>query len=152
MAVQSTAGSTLGISAGIPASYNVTGYEALTFTTIGEITDLGEFGRVYNLIKHNPVGNRGTVKLKGSFDEGQMNLQLGLDYADAGQELAMEAAVSDADYSFMLTLQDGSKEYFQAKVMSFKKSPGNVDSITAASIQLELTTGPGGEGIVSDPA
>jgi hypothetical protein len=148
MTVRSSAGSTLGISAGTPATFNEAGYEALTFTNIGEITDMGEFGREFNLVTHNPVGSRGTVKLKGSFNEGQMQLQLGLDTDDAGQILAKTASLSDADYSFDVETQNGDHYYFQAKVMSFKVSIGSVDSVTAATITLELTTTSAGVGIV----
>ena len=148
MTVFSSAGSTIKISAAKPATFDGTGYAALTFTAIGEVTDLGEFGREYNLITHNPIGNRGTVKKKGSFNEGSITLQLALDTDDAGQILAKTASTSDADHSFVITTQNGDKYYFQAQVMSFKTSIGAVDSITSASIMLEITTSNTGVGVV----
>lgn len=148
MTVFSSAGSTIAISAAKPATFDGTGYAALTLTTIGEVTDLGEFGREYNLITHNPIGNRGTVKKKGSFNEGSITLQLALDTDDAGQILAKTASTSDADHSFVITTQNGDKYYFQAQVMSFKTSIGAVDSITSASIMLEITTSNTGVGVV----
>lgn len=150
MAVRTSAGSTLQLSAGIPATFNLVGYEALTFTTLGEITDMGEFGREYALVTHNPVSTRGTQKFKGSFNEGQMVMQLGLDTDDAGQVLAKAAVVSDNDYSFKVTTQNGDIYYFQAKVMMFKVGVGSVDQITAANITLELTTTNTGVGIIED--
>lgn len=152
MTVQTTAGSTLGIVAAAPATFDVTGYEALTFVNIGEITDLGEFGREYALVTHNPIGSRGTQKLKGSFNEGTMTLQLGLDESDAGQDLLQTAVDDDASYSFCVTLQDGSKYYFRALAMSFKRQPGSVDQVTAATCTLEITTNSAGVGVVADPA
>lgn len=148
MTVRTSAGTTLGISASNPATFNIAGYDALSFTSIGEITDLGEFGREYNLVTHNPIGSRGTVKKKGSFNEGSMTLQLGLDTDDAGQILAKAASLSDADYSFKLTTQNGDIYYYQAQVMSFKVGVGQVDSITTASITLELTSSSTGVGVV----
>src|SRR5690349_14090990 len=106
MSVDSSAGTTLKISASTPATFDAAGYGALTYTNIGEITNLGEFGREYSLITHNPIANRGTVKRKGSFNEGTMALQLGLDKNDAGQILAKSASVSDDDYSFEITTQN----------------------------------------------
>lgn len=152
MTVRTSAGTTIAISAAAPATHNEAGFAALTFTTIGEVTDLGEFGREYNLVTHNPVGSRGTVKKKGSFNEGSMALQLGLDDDDAGQVLARAASLSDNDYSFEVTLQSGAIRYFRAQVMTFKEGIGGVDSITNASITLELTTTADGEGIVYVPA
>lgn len=148
MTVRTSAGTTLGISASNPATFNIAGYDAVSFTTIGEITDLGEFGREYNLVTHNPIGSRGTVKKKGSFNEGSMTLQLGLDTDDAGQILAKTASLSDGDYSFKLTTQNGDIYYYQAQVMNFKVGVGQVDSITTASITLELTSSSTGVGVV----
>ena len=152
MTVHTSAGTTLKISASVPASFNVAGYSALTFTAVGEITDLGEFGREFTLVTHNPVGSRGTQKFKGSFNEGTMNLSLGLDTDDAGQVLMKAASLSDGPYSFEVTTQNGDTYYFQAMVMSFKVGVGSVDSITTATCTLELTTSAGGVGIVEDLA
>src|SRR5688500_11646387 len=148
MSVNSYAGTTLKISASTPATYDATGYDALTYTNLAEITDLGEFGRDYALITHNPIGSRGTVKKKGSFNEGTMALQLALDTDDAGQVLVKAASMSDNDYSFLVTTQNGDKYYFQAQVMSFKVNLGSVDSITAASVNLELTSTSTGVGVI----
>lgn len=152
MTVRTTAGTTIGIVAGQPATFDIAGYTALAFVNIGEVTDLGEFGREYNLVTHNPIGTRATVKKKGSYNEGSIQLQLGLDPDDAGQNLAKTASKSDDDYSFCVTLQSGDKYFFQAQVMSFKIGAGNVDQITAATITLELTSSKTGVGVVEDPA
>lgn len=150
MTVRTSAGTTLKISANAPATFNVAGYSALTYTSVGEITDLGEFGREFTLVTHNPVGSRGTQKFKGSFNEGTMNLSLGLDTDDAGQVLMKAASLADTAYSFEVTTQNGDTYYFQAMVMSFKVGVGSVDSITTATCTLELTTSAGGVGIVED--
>ena len=152
MTVHTSAGTTLKISANAPATFNVAGYSVLTYTAVGEITDLGEFGREFTLVTHNPVGSRGTQKFKGSFNEGTMNLSLGLDTDDAGQVLMKAASLSDGPYSFEVTTQNGDTYYFQAMVMSFKVGVGSVDSITTATCTLELTTSAGGVGIVEDLA
>ena len=148
MTVRTSAGTTLKVSAATPATFDTTGYNALTMTLIGEVTDLGEFGREYALVTFNPVGSRGVVKKKGSFNQGTMTIGLGLDTDDAGQILLKAASLADADYSFLVTTQNGDKYYFQAQVMSFKVNIGSVDQITAASVTLELTTNSAGVGVV----
>lgn len=152
MTVRSTAGSTLKVSASLPATHNSAGFAALTFTTVGEITNYGEFGRVYNLITHNPVATRATVKMKGSYNEGTMDLQIGLDTDDAGQILMKAASQSDNDYSFEVTTQNGDKYYFLAKVMSWRVNLGGVDQVTAVSCALELTSNSAGLGIIESLA
>jgi len=148
MTTQTAAGTKLSISAAAPTTFDGAGYAALTWTEIGEITDLGEFGREYNLVTHNPVGSRGTQKKKGSFNEGAMALQLGLDKSDAGQVLLDAAVLSDDDYSFKVQLQNGDIYYLQAQAMSFKKGVGSVDNIVSATVNLEITTNSAGVGIV----
>lgn len=148
MVARSSAGTTLAVTASAPATFNAAGYDALSPTVIGEITDLGEFGREYALVTHNPLASRGTVKLKGSFNEGQLTLQLALDTDDAGQVLLKTASNSDANYYFKLTVQGGDIYYFAAQVMSFKPSIGGVDNVQSASVTLEITTNSAGVGIV----
>jgi hypothetical protein len=148
MTVKTTAGTTIAISAGVPATFNSAGYAALSYTSIGEVTNFGEFGRVYQLVTHNPVSSRGTQKFKGSYNEGTMNLQLGLDTDDAGQVLAKTASTSDSLYALKVTASSGDVYYFQAMVMSFNVNLGEVNSITSAACTLEVTTSSTGVGIV----
>lgn len=151
MSVKTSAGTTLQVSATIPDSFDQAGYEStdLVYSTVGEVVNYGEFGRVYNLVTHNPVATRGTQKFKGSFNEGAMELQLGLDTDDAGQIIMKAAALSDNDYSFLVTTQNGDKYYFQAKVMGFRVNVGSVDQVTGAAATLEITTSSAGVGIVT---
>lgn len=157
MTVRTSAGTTLKVTSSAPSAYTTSGYNTLFTTspvpaTVGEITDLGEFGREFALVTHNPVGTRGTQKFKGSFNEGTMSLSLGLDTDDAGQIIMKAASLSDDNYSFMVTTQSGDRYFFQAKVMSFKVGVGSVDSITTATCTLELTTNAAGVGIVESLA
>jgi hypothetical protein len=146
MTVSTAAGATIGISATAPTAYTKTGWEAATFTTIGEITDLGEWGREYAKVEHKPLATRSTQKKKGSYDEGSVTLGLGLDSKDAGQILLKTASQSDSDYYFKVTLQNGDMYFFPAQVMSFKTNVGSVDNIVNASVTLEVT----GAGVFED--
>jgi len=153
MTVFTSAGTTLTVSASAPATFDGAGYAAVFAASpgpavVGEITDLGEFGREFALVTHMPVGSRGTQKFKGSFNEGTMALSLGLDTDDAGQIIMKTASLSDNNFSFMVTTQNGDKYFFAAKVMSFKVNVAGVDSITTATTTLELTTTAAGVGIV----
>ena len=153
MAVQTVAGASLALSATIPATFDASGYAAVFSASpgpavIGQITDAGQHGRVYNVVTHNPIGSRGTQKFKGSFNEGQKVLTVGIDEDDAGQTLAIAALDSDNDYSFKVLYQDGSIDYFQAKVIGFQKSMTGVDTMLTATLTLEITTTNAGVGVV----
>lgn len=136
-----TAGSTLAISAALPASVTATAYGALTFTPIGEITDLGSIGRTYAEVTHNPVGSRGTIKKKGSYNDGTMTVQAAYVPGDAGHVIVATALGDDAYYSFKLLYQDGTIKFFQAQVMSAPVNAGTVDTITGTTFNLSIKSG-----------
>lgn len=137
MVARTSAGTTIGIDQA-PATNDQTGFEALTFVTIGEVTDLGEYGKVYNLVTHNPLGNRQTKKFKGSYNNGSISMQIAINELDLGQIDALAASVSDLSFGFKVTKQNGAVDYFSAKVMSFTNSIGSVDNIESGTIQLEI--------------
>jgi hypothetical protein len=135
-----TAGSTLALSATLPATYDATGYNALSWTVVGEVTDLGEAGKAFNTVNHSPVGSRRIIKLKGSFNNGSLQFQFGRDFSDAGQTAFLTALGVDTAYSFRMVLQNGKKLYFTGLVMDFKYKVGSVDQVTAASSTVELVS------------
>lgn len=149
MAVYTTAGTTLHSTAAAPATFDGTGYAALTWTEIGEVVSIGAYGREYDKVTHKPLKSRGTVKRKGSFDEGTMSVNMGKDTKDAGQVLLKTASLSDADYSFKMVYQNGDVEYFRAQVMNFKNDPGEASKIVGASVDLDITTNSAGVGVVT---
>lgn len=146
--VKTTAGTSLSTSAAAPATFNAAGYAALTWTVVGEVVDLGDFGRVFALVTHQPLATRSTQKFKGSYNEGTLTVGLGLDTDDTGQILMKAASLVDIPYSFKITANGGDIYYFQAMVMSWVVGVGSVDAIIGAKATLEITTTAAGVGIV----
>lgn len=138
--IRTSAGTRLAVLASLPAQYSAAGFTALDaqFVDVAEVTDLGEFGRQYNLVTHNPLATRRTVKRKGSYNDGSITVPLARDTSDAGQALMKAASLSDDSYGYRITTQDGSKFYFSAQCMSFTNVVGGVDSITGHNAQLEI--------------
>lgn len=121
-----------------PATYTESGFSALTYAEVGEITNLGEFGKSYNVVKHNPLNTRQTNKRKGSYDNGTLALTLGRVSADTGQAQLLTALDSDDSYPIKIVLQDGSIFYTTVQVISYKTTVGGVDDIVSASCDLEI--------------
>lgn len=142
MAIQTSAGTTLAIVSGLPATYDQAGFEALTFATVGEITEIPSFGSVYNLITHSPLGERRVIKRKGSINDGAMTLSFAADASDTGQIAAKAAAATDVEVSVKITYPDGEDDYFTGLIMSYQASAPGVDSIKTDMITLELTNAP----------
>jgi len=133
-----SAGTKISISATAPATYDATGFGALTYTEIGEVTELGEFGRTYNIVTFNPLGDRRTVKRKGAYNDGTIAAQMARVPSDAGQAILTAALASDDSYSMKVVLQDGTIFYFSAQIASYTTNVGSVDQITAASVNIEI--------------
>ncbi|WP_232494918.1 hypothetical protein [Novosphingobium kaempferiae] len=153
MTARTSAGTTLAISSASPASFDATGFAALTYSNIGEITEIGgDLGRVYNVVTHNPLATRATVKKKGSFNSGSAQITLAIDSADAGQTMAQAALDSDATYAFKLTEQSGRVRYFQGIVVGFPVNYNNVDAITTGVLTVEVTANAAGLDYVTVPA
>ncbi|WP_287914178.1 InlB B-repeat-containing protein [Comamonas sp.] len=138
--IRTSAGSSLSVTSTKPATYTEAGFKAIDaqFQKVAEITDLGEFGRQYNLVTHNPLDTRRTGKRKGSYNDGSITVPLARDTGDQGQAVMKAALLSDESYSYRITLQDGTKFYFSAQCMSFTNTVGGVDSITGHNAQLEI--------------
>lgn len=138
MGFQTVAGSTLACSVTAPATYDSAGYGALTFTTIGEITDLGgNLGRDYNIVSHSPVATSQVIEKKASYKLGSQDIVLAWDQSDAGQDLLRTAANDPDDVlSFKLTKQNGDIRYFTAQVSKFLENFGGADSVNQGMVTL----------------
>lgn len=140
MTVFTSAGTVLAISAAAPATYTEAGYEALTFTTIGEVSDLGDIpSRVYELVTWNPIAERGQRKSKGGYNLGSQTITVGIDPDDAGQTLVDTATESDAIYSIKISNANLGDIYARALVMGGPKNYGDVNTIATRQVTLEYT-------------
>lgn len=136
--VRTSAGTVFSVSATAPTTYDAAGFAALTFTTVGELSDLGSFGKKFNLVTFNPLGDRKTVKRKGSYNNGTLAIKMGAAPTDAGQIIMQAGSDSDNSYSFRVVTQSGSTYYFSGQIMGFMLEVGSVDQIMGASGDVEI--------------
>lgn len=150
MSYETVAGATLACSITPPSpDTTAAGFStAITYTPIGEITDLpGAAGRSYNTVSHKPIGTRKENKKKGSYTLEDITVVMAWDQADAGQDLCRTAALDDSVLTFKLTKQGGDIRYFTAQVSKFIENMGTVDNVVQGSMTLLRQTD-----TVSDPA
>lgn len=133
-----SAGSRLYVSPAGPATYDQAAFALLTWTEIGELSEMGEFGRQYNLVTFNILGDRRTVKRKGSYNDGTISAQMARVPSDAGQVILTAAVNSDVSVGVKVVLQDGTVFYMTAQIMSYTTNIGNVDQITSATVNFEI--------------
>lgn len=141
MGSSTSAGTTIHMSAGTPASQTIVGYSALTFTKIGGIESLGPIGPTTSKIEFEPLDGP-KEKHKGSTDYGSLNPPLAHDNDDAGQTLLRAAAEPDNNdrYAYKVIYPTGEKRYFQGRVFSYAENVGNKQSMIMANPTIEIDT------------
>lgn len=135
MGVNTAAESTFAIGTTTQAA-NQAEFEADSYTDVGEVEDLGEFGDTAEEVTFTSLADRRVRKFKGSFDAGTVTITCGNDSGDAGQDAMIAAFASDDDYNFRIRLNDAGPGqttpttlYFRGKVMSKPKNVGNVSNV-----------------------
>ena len=140
MATTTTAGTTLKILSGAPATYDIAGFTALTLITIGEVESLPEFGGSSQIGTFNAIDTIVTAKYKGAFDPGDLSITVARDIADAGQIIAQAGALptNNVSHSCSLTDSAGIIVYFTALISSYTINPGDVNALYRSTIALNI--------------
>lgn len=141
MTSMTAAGSKLAISAAAPATTDASGYAALTYTSIGQVEQLGAFGATTEVVNFQPLDGP-LQKYKGPNNSGAISPSLAHDDADAGQTL-LRTAADDATsklYSFRVTLPNGAKRYFGGRVFGYPETVGAANSMVMANPSIEIST------------
>jgi hypothetical protein len=140
--IVSSVGTVVSVSTSAPATYNATGFGALTWATCGELAELPSFGAEAALATHTPLATGIVAKRRGSLNYGSVALTMAVSDDDAGQTILQDAAEAaagtDALVSVKVVLVNGEIQYFTAQVMSYKVNVGNADAITMAEVTLEI--------------
>lgn len=144
----SSVGSTLHAVATAPASYDSTGYAALTWVAVGEIKDIPAFGISRNSIPFTPLASGVTQKYAGTSDAGKISLSFLSNTDDAGQIVLKTGRGSNSPISIKVTSQNGDVYYFRAIVLSYKLAIGDANGLTMATCELDITSTTAGVAIV----
>lgn len=134
--VKALSGTVVSISASLPATEDAAGYEALTFTKIGEVSNVGAVNRTWTEVDWNNIETRGTSTAKGSFKYNRFTLEVGV-IDDAGQAIAEAAEESDDPVSYKVEYPAGDIRYFSGMVMQFGDNGGGIDDIRAATLDVQ---------------
>ena len=135
----SSVGSKVYLSAGVPATIDASGFGALTYTEVRELSDIGMIGPESAVITFNPVADNVTYKLKGSRNNGSLDLKGARAPTDPGQALLIAAENSVAPYAIKVVLQNGTFLYVQCLIMSYKTSIGGQSQITSFEAKAEIS-------------
>lgn len=146
MAISTSAGVQIFIGSSTIAE-NLSQFLTESYTEIGEVEDLGEFGDESEIVTFLSLADSRTRKLKGSRDAGDLALVVGADDADAGQDALIAAEATTFDYNFKVVLNDAatlggtpSEHYFYAKVTSKRLSVGAANNVVRRTFTLGINS------------
>ncbi len=144
-----SAGFAFSVSAGVPATFNQAGYEALAYTEVGGIESLGDLpSTIFQLVTFQPLKTRGVQKAKGGKNMGSQSVTGAVLPADAGQALLAVLAEDDDLAAIKMSHPDIGTFYAQALVMEFRRTPGDVNTPIKFTAPLEFSFSEDGSGFV----
>lgn len=126
------------VSAELPAGINAGNYDALSWTTIGEVVDISEFGLAYNIVEHETVEKEYAKKVKSTYAYDDMQINCAMDEADAGQIIINTAHRANQSYAFRLINSGGLRYHFTGFVTSNKTGAAIGDDLITKSIVISV--------------
>ena len=139
--LQTASGAKLYVSAAAPTTHDATGFAALTFTKVAKVSDLGTIGEEYNEVTFNPLDERETERLAGSYTSGQIPTVYGYDKDDAGQGILETNSGNNTRLSFKIELPSGELHYFRGRVMGNILNIGTIDNVLTKQATINVQNG-----------
>ncbi|MDZ4393867.1 hypothetical protein [Cypionkella sp.] len=124
-------GAVIAVSVATPATVDASGFNALTYTTVGKIASFGSVGDSSADIPVELLEGR-TEHVNGVKDGGAIPFAFRSD-TDAGQTLLVNNSNNNVDLSFKITDPDGKIAYFYGKIANVKdneRAPGSYKGLT----------------------
>lgn len=161
MTIQTGAGASIAIGATIYGSPQSAGpadslveFKAISYTTIGEVSEIGEFGDERTIVPWISLSDGRTRKARGSADAGDLQITFAYDAADSGQDaLATAFAVSSQSldqYPFRVRLNDatglgspasvGTTYYFGGKITQLRTQSISNDNVVTKVATIAINT------------
>ena len=133
--IRPAAGTTFSVSATLPATYDSSGYSALTFVTVEGVESIPEIGSMRNTSSFSDLGSGSLIKRRGTEDPGDFSFDIADDPSDAGQILlkaAYDATLGSAAERIAVEIADSAKTtYLEVMVIKWKREwAGNDEIVT----------------------
>ena len=135
-------GSIISIATGQPATSDQAGYEALSFTAIGNVASIGPYGDTHADITPPPdLATGRQLHFTGTRDGGEIPIACHTeDYSDAGQDAIRTANGTLPNYSFKVADPDGNTDYFYGKVVSYRQIEKSASSYEGSEFTIRVNS------------
>lgn len=104
-------------SAPVTLPLNAAGFAALTFTPIGSVGNLGDYGSPPNIISYNTLDTQVTSKAKGVEDAGDLSIEVARIFDDPGQIAIRAAAATKFYYAVKVEYADAPSDDWSNTIM-----------------------------------
>jgi hypothetical protein len=134
-----SAGTKVYMSATLPTTYDETGFGALTWVALGDVSSLGAFGGKANVVKFTPIDTNIVAKRVGSVDMGTVSLQIARHIgADATAITAAFADHQPRAFKVVYPTALGETDAFTGVITSMQTNVGNSDNILQWNVDVEI--------------
>jgi len=134
-------GTKIYIGAELPTTYDAAGYDAVTWTEIGMVESVGEFGPDSSIGSYTPIGTGVACKFMGTTDNGEISLTIAKTADDGLADLLAEVGETSS-LPYKVELSDGTTKgtryMFPGLVRSAKVSIGTGDDVVKINAAIVL--------------
>lgn len=134
-------GSTLGIVASTPSTEDQSGYEALSFTTVGQVISIGELGDTSEDVTFDLLATGRRSHVSGVKDLGEIPVAIEYTRDDAGLTILEAANNGNTTHSFRVTDTDGDDYYFQGLVANMRDNERTASGFKGLTFVIRGQTG-----------
>ena len=129
------------IGGAIAASADETVFGAVTaWTTIADVTNLGEFGDEAEEISYDVIGDGRKRTQKGTRDGGSFDVTVARFAGDPGQTALQVGELASTPMAFKILLEDGTVIYFAGLVMSQKRKLAGANDIIEITYSIKIVS------------
>jgi hypothetical protein len=130
-----------------PSIDTVAKFDALTWTEVGLVETIGEYGDESSPVTFSALSDARTRKAKGAKDAGNLAVTTAHDATDEGQQALSAAESVNSNFAFKVILPNrlnptGTDEinYFRGLVMSKRKNVGGNDNVVRMTYNVGVNT------------
>ena len=139
------AGMTIEVSAAAPATFDETGYNALTYTAVGGFDTIPDLGGAYEDQSFDSI-TEGRIPYRGIRDAGGGEVSMADDTADAGQiilKAAFDAAKGSSGEKISYRVRDENGDYTAAQILvgGWRVVGGGANDIKRRSATIRIIPG-----------
>lgn len=143
MAISTSAGALVYICATATTATSQSALAALTYVLVGKVESVGTIGPNAQDVTFTPLGGQDVQHLKGSTDNGTIQIVCARDPLDAGQLALKAASATKLEYAVKIVLSDGADAndtdttfYARGPVMGGQTNIGGANQVTQVTYNV----------------